>query len=171
MASPIKLPDELLQVIGSIVVYHAELEHWIDAMVHTVHLYIPASNTYQKKYPIDFKSECIFLRKSLTDLPELKSFQAEGIAILDEIERISEDRSHIVHGFVRFWGEGRLEFTRVHRMDGRPAVAIVSITPEQLERDLERIDTFRDPVEKLARSIMKALMPERRLKQATGDES
>jgi hypothetical protein len=158
MASPIKLSDELLRIIGSIVVYHAEIEHHLDVMVSVLYIKHPSSHKFSKQYPLTFAAETTFLRQCLLGLPELQAYSDEGIQILDTIGEISEDRSHIVHGFVSEWRRDHrtLSFTRVYKMDGAPRVVIVNISEERLARDLERIDAFRDPVEKFTLRFMEA---------------
>jgi hypothetical protein len=157
------LSDELLRTIGTIVVYHAEVEHWIDAMVYALYIHLPGAKRFSKRYPVNFAAELEFLLDCFTKLPSMKPLRSQGVRLLGAVKKVSEDRSHIVHGYMRHWERKskRLAFVRVWKPPGGLAQLVTfSLSEKALIADAKRVQTLRLKVYKFATRVGKICMPE-----------
>ncbi|HZP98623.1 MAG TPA: hypothetical protein VFB13_03735 [Reyranella sp.] len=165
-----QLSNSILRTIGSIAVHHAEVEYWVDAMVHSVHTYIPGAKKYGKKYPINFRTELEFLWNCFLHLPSMKPFRAQGLKLLQRINKAHEDRSDILHSYITRWDKKtkQLSFSRVWKSPdtGEPEGRRISITEQGLVADAKRLDTLRYTVRKFAQRLREACLPKKDANEA-----
>ena len=102
MAQDIALSNRLLRAIGATVVYHAEVEHWVDAMVYGLHSQLPGARKFIKKYPTQWQDELSFLEQCFAHLPEMRFLRVRGKSLIARIRVVAEDRHHLVHGYLQF---------------------------------------------------------------------
>lgn len=163
------LSDKLLRAIGAIVVYHAEVEHWIDAMVFYLHTHLPGARQFSKKIPTNLAAEVEFLRDCFLKLPAMKPVRTQGLRLLARIESVSEHRHHIIHGYLRHWAKESktLAFTRMWKPRGRDAeIVVYSIREAGLIATAKRVSTLRHTGRKFAQRVGKICVPENQRMEA-----
>ena len=161
------LSDELLQVIGSIVVHHAELEHWLDGMVYAIHANIPASRKDYAFPPHHMKTEMEFLETCFSNLPELDAFKEEGLDYLARIKAVGPTRHDVVHSWLRLWekDKGELKFGRTIKPPGKNTgleIHLITIPVAELVRDAERIKALCQPVGQFMMRVLDKLGPKKK---------
>jgi hypothetical protein len=165
------LDNRLLRAIAHITVYHAEVEHWIDRMVMVLHMSLPGAKKFTKRYPTTFAAELAFLTDCFKGLPSLRPLRRRALRLLQQAHTIHDDRSHIVHGYLRYWdkAEKRLAFMRVWKPPKSDAQMVVySISEDGLIADAKRVSTFRKTALKFAQRLDKICLPKKNAQEAFG---
>src|SRR4029450_5554363 len=118
-------------------------------MVMALYLNLPGSRKFAKRYPAQLAAELEFLEKCFGGLPSLRPVRTSGLRLIAKIRDINDDRSHIAHGYLRYWSkeEKRLAFMRVWKPPKAEAQMVVySISEDGLFNDAKRVATFRHAV-------------------------
>jgi hypothetical protein len=174
MASGLVLSAKLFRAIGQIVVYHADLEHWLDAIVHALWFSVPSARKHasSRHIPTQLRAEMNFIGKCFAQLPALAAFREDAAGMLKAIEAAADDRHHIAHGYIREWNREKrtVKFVRVWKEPGKePRGYEVTFTEDGLFKRAKVTKALGGPVRKFAERFRKELARQKTDRQAVGD--
>lgn len=93
--------DALFLAIGFIVVQWGQAEQSLDLLVAALFQECGGKRLARKsRMPVMLGPKLDFVRKCLTQLPKLTSFNEEGLALVVAFDRLSQKRHDLIHGAV-----------------------------------------------------------------------
>lgn len=157
------LSAKLLRAIGTIVVYHADVEHWLDALVYALWFHVDGARKHSgsRHMPTNLKTEIQFLRDCFANIDSLRVYKRAILEMLGNVEVAGEDRHHIVHGYVRKWDRVNrtVEFSRIWKPSGKDVEGIhVKFTEGGLFERAKQLQALSGAVEELSFSVHKQII-------------
>jgi len=106
--------DALCKAVGFTVITWAHIEIVLDASIGIV-FQSCGGDQINPELPRTLKGKLSFMRKSLRRLATLKPFQEQGLALMDRISNMKQQRHDVVHGVAASLAtsDGTFEFRRL----------------------------------------------------------
>jgi len=91
--------DALFKAVGFVVVQWGQAEQSLEIIVAILYQNL-GGKRLMKRIPVLLAPKLKFLRECLAKLPHLREFKAEGDALIQKFEELSQRRHDIIHGAV-----------------------------------------------------------------------
>ncbi|WP_289296741.1 hypothetical protein [uncultured Reyranella sp.] len=149
-------PQVLIFGIGGLIFYYGRLEHWIDGAVAAIFNRVPGAQKIKARHPTNAAEEIEFLKECLARIPELSSYRAHGLKIIEKIEHISDVRHGIAHGHLRLWDQKNdiLEFTRLRRVRKEIRRETLVVSSKQITASMLYVRDLADAVRHFAQTLI-----------------